>query len=518
MKRTYIHIFSASISGFLLVVSGILPGVVHADAIDNHVPSVIITELLTGTKTSGSQEFIELYNTTDQPIDLTGWQLWYLSAQATDQNKPSSNGVIMLGDNALSSVIAAHGYYLLSGRSDYLTTMAQQFYNGTMAATGGNLRLLRPDDSNPCSLSVQDQVGWGNALYAWGAPALAPSSGQSIARPVHTDGMFQNTYHNDADFNVTANSTPGNTNTLPSQQPDTNTMPVVTVQITGCSMPPAAGGVLQPGNSDSPPIATPPDASAGNTNTDSPSVGVNTGLVTPQITELLPNPGAPQDDAHDEFIELYNSNEVPFDLSGFMVEVGLTTTHRYVFPSGTILQPLSFTSFYSKDTGLSLSNSGGQVLLLDPSGNVLNRTEAYATAKEGQVWALANGMWYWSIVSTPNAPNSIVAAANASKKTANMAAAATKKSVVSKAATTPKAKSTKAKTAPKTKATTPKATATTHDTKSFSPLHPSVLAVVALFALLYGLYEYRQDVANKFYQLRENRAARRAARSEPERG
>ncbi|HKR82490.1 MAG TPA: lamin tail domain-containing protein [Candidatus Saccharimonadales bacterium] len=481
---------------------------------------VIITEVLTGTKTSGTQEFIELYNTTDASIDLTGWQLWYLSAQAADQNKPASNGMIMLGESASSPVIAAHGFYALSGRSDYLAGIAQQFYGGTMAATGGNVRLLSPDEHNPCVLNVTDQVGWGNALYGLGQPAVAPPSGQSISRLIYGDGTYQDTHNNSADFAVTPTPTPANTNTAPATlltSPSTFQPTAVTIE--NCIVPTESGSGLLgvPGANDVPPstvVSGGIDANAAyNSESDFPSTDI--GLVTPQITELLPNPAAPQTDARDEFIELYNSNDTMFDLSGFALQVGLTTKHKYVFPPGTTLLPKSFTSFSSAATGLTMSNSGGQAALLDPFGDTLNQTDPYGNAKEGQVWALAGSTWYWSTTATPNAAN-IITAASPSKKAVAVTAAATKKSAAAKTVAAAKPKTTKAKA--KAKSETPKTPTGKGSFASLSPLHPGVLAVVGMFAILYGLYEYRQDMANKFYQLRENRTARRAARAEPEGG
>jgi hypothetical protein len=49
------------------------------------------------------------------------------------------------------------------------------------------------------------------------------------------------------------------------------------------------------------------------------------GLAAPQISEVLPNPTPPATDAEGEFIELYNSNNNIFDLSGFSLQAGNTT-------------------------------------------------------------------------------------------------------------------------------------------------------------------------------------------------
>lgn len=501
-----------------------MPLTALADEVDDpSSSSVLITEVLTGTKTSGSQEFVELYNTTDQPIDLTGWQLWYLSAQAADANKPSTSGIIELGTESASS-IAPHGYYLLSGRSDYLTTSAQQFYTGTMAATGGNLRLVSPNVDNPCLWDVQDQVGWGNALYPEGQASSAPPSGQSIGRSVDDNDRYNDTNNNANDFTTYTTPTPGavNTHVQTTSPPITTTLP--TVPIADCSVDPPGDDptpspIQQPGDGDEPPATVggmgsdaPAENGGSNNSQNSIFPASDVGLVSPQITELLPNPASPQTDANDEFIELYNSNDVPFDLSGFQLEVGLTTKHRYAFPAGTILQPKSFTSFFSSDTGLAMSNSSGMVSLIDPYGNIINKTDQYGSAKDGQSWALANGVWGWSTAPTPNGANVILAPLAAKKKATATTATTTKKT------TATKAKTAAVKTPKATKTTKYPAASTIPSNPSTTPIHIGMLAAVGGFALLYGAYEYRHDVANKFYQFRANRAARRATGAEPEGG
>ncbi len=125
------------------------------------------------------------------------------------------------------------------------------------------------------------------------------------------------------------------------------------------------------------------------------------GLKAPAITELLPNPDGTGTDKTDEFIELYNPNAKPFDLSGFSLQTGITRKHTYVFPKGSSLPPKSFKAFYSKTTALSLSNTTGQTRLLAPSGNSVSDAAEYEKAKDGIAWALAKGKWYWTTKPTP---------------------------------------------------------------------------------------------------------------------
>ena len=216
------------------------------------------------------------------------------------------------------------------------------------------------------------------------------------------------------------------------------------------------------------------------------------GLAAPQVSEVLPNPAPPQTDTDDEFIELYNSNDKDFDLSGFVLQAGTTTPHKYTFPAGTLIGAKKFEAFFSADTGLSLSNSNGQVSLLDPSGNVLGQTDVYGTAKDDYSWVSADGLWQWSTSPTPNAVNKI--SAPVSKNS-------------SKSSTTSSKKSSSAK--------TPVAASFNSSGPSggtpVSSLHPAILAGIGSLAVVYALYEYRNDLANQFYRLRRYRTSRRVA-------
>ena len=222
------------------------------------------------------------------------------------------------------------------------------------------------------------------------------------------------------------------------------------------------------------------------------------GLAAVQITEILPNPASPQTDTDDEFIELYNPNDRAFDLSGFTLEIGLTTKHDFSFDSSTSLPPRAFSAFYSSDTGLSLSNSGGQVWLLDPTGGVVSQTDAYSSAKDGQAWALASGTWYWTTTPTPNAANLI----NGVPASSDSLKSKTKTTPVVSAAGTGSSNGGSVSSSSGSGSNTP-ATAT--------PIHTWTLAVVGSAALIYAAYEYRTDLANRFNQLRRYRETRALA-------
>lgn len=212
------------------------------------------------------------------------------------------------------------------------------------------------------------------------------------------------------------------------------------------------------------------------------------GLMSPVITELLPNPAGTGNDASDEFVELYNPNAVPFDLSGFVLQPGTTSLHKFTFLAGTVLADHGFSAYYSTATRLSLSNGGGQVQLLDPFGKAVAGTASYGNADDGQAWALAKGKWYWTTDLTPGRADSIKQPA----KTANSARKSSKSSRSSSAGSKSPYSGAAAPAAGNSAAT---------DTTAITPIHPWTLALIASLALLYGAYEYRADLANRLYQL-----------------
>jgi len=231
-------------------------------------------------------------------------------------------------------------------------------------------------------------------------------------------------------------------------------------------------------------------------------------LEYPHITEVLPNPSGTGNDDTDEFIELYNPNDVAFSLDGFVLQTGTTTKHSYVFPAGSSMAP-GYSVFYAEDTNLAMSNTSGQARLLDAAGQIVAETAAYDGADDGVAWALVDGSWQWTTSPTPGATN--VAATVVTAVTAVKSATTTvKKTTTAKTTATKKttAKTTKAKAA----TTSSGKSIASEATKPLRGIHPLVLVGILLAAVGYGLYEHRQDLANTLYQLRSNRTTRRSNR------
>lgn len=222
-----------------------------------------------------------------------------------------------------------------------------------------------------------------------------------------------------------------------------------------------------------------------------------------QITELLPNPGAPQTDEEDEYVELYNPSDVAVDLTGYKLEAGSTFAYGYTIPSGSI-NPHEYKIFSSGNSSLTLANSAGQVRLLSPDSQVLSSTEPYKDAPENQAWAFIDGRWVWTASPTPAQPNAYLAPP--------LTAAASKNSKKASAKTAAKPKAAAAAKKATTKTTKKTTSGTGSDAQEEAPLHMPILVGVGASALLYTAYEYRQDFANTIHRIRRNRGLGRQAR------
>lgn len=203
------------------------------------------------------------------------------------------------------------------------------------------------------------------------------------------------------------------------------------------------------------------------------------------INEMLINPSSPQSDSNDEFVEVYNPNPFSVELSDYQLQTGAGFKTHFTLPSSTIGSG-QYAVFYSRDSNISLSNSGGNARLVDYSGNIISEGQSYDEAEEGDSWSKFETGWQWTSSPTPGAPNTLTESAKTAKK-AKVKVATAKKTATKKVAAKKPTKKAKAKEAVLSAATVP-----------VSPISTALVAVSALLALLYGLYEFRFDIRNKF--------------------
>lgn len=451
-------------------------------------PQLVISQFKV---TTSDGQFFTLYNpSASNSVNLSGFELEYFNNN--DLTQATSSKLI-----PLSGTLAPQSYYMLSdGASAICYQMTVDTVSLGFSTTSGFAEVLQlPQQTTAGDLilpTVTDYVGWSKSTSKGNDTLKVSPAATSVVVPSGTSLSW---------LRQQSVPTPG-AGAWQAVRPDpANQCSMQAVQTgAGATVPPTNPGNLLTTGQQAPAtiVSLASDTSAA-TGPVLPSEDI--GLAAPQITELLPNPDGTGNDDTDEFIELYNPNSAEFHLIGFTLQTGTTTKHSYVFPDGTILPAQSFTAFYSGDTGLSLSNTSGQADLLDPFGNPLSQTDAYGAAKDGQAWSLANGKWYWTAQATPNAANVIKQTSTASKTASKPSS--------SKNSSSPGS----VKGASTTAANTLSSAASGTETAAPAPIHPYVLAAVAVLAVGYGVYEYRHDLGNWLHRLRRDRTARRIARA-----
>lgn len=166
--------------------------------------SILISEVQTGSIDSAGDEFVELYNNSAQPIDISGWSLYYKPATGKTWSKKATvtDGISLAGREFwLLSTTAASGTHFASGLSE----------------SGGNLQLRNKLGE------VVEQFAWGSGDSALGQAAVVAQGGQSMYR-FYDEATHEmtNTDNNFSDFDVTNSPTPSAVPVVETQEPDTN--------------------------------------------------------------------------------------------------------------------------------------------------------------------------------------------------------------------------------------------------------------------------------------------------------
>jgi len=278
-------------------------------------------------------EYIELYNSADAAVDLSGWQL---------DDKEGGTPPWRLPEGA---IIQSSGF-LLFFRKD--TGIA-------LNNDGDSVRLLAPD-----GVTVADQMDYDH------------SSGDAPwSRTVDGAGEWSEAY------------------------------------------PPSPGGPnLAPTITPTPAILQTPTATPTVTLTATPSpTPVTPRFIT--LNEFLPAPkyidfnGDGEANLMDEYIELYNPQEISIQLTGWALDDGEAGSNPYHLPDGTIIGARGFLLFFRSETGIALNNDGDDVRLLAPDGQIID-AYTYLEAPWDQAWSRTEdgaGGWTLLYAPSPGGPN-----------------------------------------------------------------------------------------------------------------
>lgn len=216
---------------------------------------IVISQIQISGTTAGD-EFVELYNPTQEIVSLTGYRLSKKVASGTQSNLIAS----------MSGSISPNSYFLIQSPNYTQTVQADAEYSTSSTVTSDNVVILYSD----AGTTVKDKVGFG---IPFESETLSfptnPSANQSIRRINNQD-----TDNNSVDFELLNVSDPRNSATAsgvptPTETPIPTTEPTQTPEPTST---PIATPTPETTNSPMPSVTPTPKAGTPNTPTPYPSV------------------------------------------------------------------------------------------------------------------------------------------------------------------------------------------------------------------------------------------------------
>jgi hypothetical protein len=339
---------------------------------------LIISEIQTGgfgsdLVTEDPQiEYIELYNSSLDTIELNGWELQYLKVDH-DGVSPPTRFIATFNQNhkVLAQSTFVVGSEFISQQIDYKYDKYSS--TGQLPKTGGTVRLVSADKT------VISIIGYGTAKQFLAEPAVAPGVGNSI-QVCLKNGIPLLSGNNKNDYLVYDTATMGSSVACVQTEPDP---------------------IPEPDPTDPPPTDPPSDNQGDQTVISTPNISCE-GVV---LSEIMPNPAG--SDAGKEFIELHNPTNDFIDLSGCYITV-IGNTKKYTLPNIEI-SPDEYITISDLQSGIILNNSsGGTVLLVDLNNNEIYQVTYPAGLEDDVSWALSNNNWQQTYINTPGLANVIL--------------------------------------------------------------------------------------------------------------
>jgi predicted extracellular nuclease len=160
---------------------------------------LVISEFLPGVEGNNNYEYIELYNAGTEPIDLTGWSIWYRMADNQDEK--------LVYQWKTRQDIPGYGHYLLVREGQDIGIFPDATFSVPLFEKKGGL-VIRNEIGD-----TSDALGWGDAPsgYYEGIAVHAPGGEGSLNRkPGGEAGNGQDSGDNASDFNIAMTQNPQN--------------------------------------------------------------------------------------------------------------------------------------------------------------------------------------------------------------------------------------------------------------------------------------------------------------------
>lgn len=366
--------------------------------------SVIITHIYPGTADGAIHELVALYNTTDEPVDITSWCIVNKNILALTcfQNEhkeryfiAARSTVVVVSSEyaALHGTSAEHEHSSDSENldSELPATALDRVYavaNRTSGSLVGSNDTVQLRDSFG---RVVDEWSWSASLSKGSGfirTGLNEESGEYEASSSFASAPIEQVFGGGLYTEIDPNNT---------YDPDADD--------------PGSGDTVGSDSS---------EPGRGGAGADTSQEGLEDILVVAPvyINEIIPNPvGA---DAGNEFIELYNPLDSPVVLSEYRLRVsGGASSKTYVFPENLTVEPFGYAVVENSTPRFSLNNTAGVVAVTYATGAEPYTVDevSYSDPKEGYSWARfievapdtsslsATPEWKYTSTPTPGAEN-----------------------------------------------------------------------------------------------------------------
>lgn len=377
---------------------------------------IVISQVQVGD--ISSPRLIEIYNNTDEPIDITGWCLYHSSAS----DKTKTKLVCFEDANPAVHLLLRARSYALVGSSQLEIDVDLLLEKSLGGATGGHVYIIDNKD-----IEV-DRFGWGSAL--------APELNSKIESDDNIDHIFErkqtvvgnylDTDDNSLDFidsvyrdkylvNLIDEVVDvcSNVNDIQAMIPDgyyrslygdclpnpvdvcSNIEGLQTIVPDGYRLDESGNCQIDIClNIDGLQLFLPDNMKLD----DNGDCKLN--LLKLQITELLPN--VVGSDLGNEFIELFNHNAADVYLDDYILRIGVDD---FKFPAGAFIKAGTYLKLSNDDINFTLVNTTSFISLMSVDLSLIDETFPYINPDDGMSWALINGIWQYTNQPTPGAEN-----------------------------------------------------------------------------------------------------------------